>query len=136
MPMVVRRYCAILDLPVVALLDLLRQHSSDVIRVVKMVWKAEWKVREDERKMISATFFLIFNVYYASVAIRTEAVMMGYASIENRGKKMTIFASAAYASCLKSRPNDQNNRDNKSFLHWCLMPPSMCFRIVPSFTSS
>jgi len=40
-PMVVRRYCVILDLPMVTLLDLLRQHCSDVIRVVKMVWKAE-----------------------------------------------------------------------------------------------
>jgi len=38
--MVVRRYCVVLDLPVVALLDLLRQHCSVVIRVVKMVWKA------------------------------------------------------------------------------------------------
>jgi len=82
-----------------------------------MVWKAEWKVGEDERKMISATFFLIFNLYYALVAVRTEAVMMRYASVENRGRNITLFASAAYASCLKPRPNDQNNSDNKSFLH-------------------
>jgi len=67
--MVVRRYCVVLDMLVVTLLELLRQHCSVVIRVVKMVWK----VGEDERKFISAIFFLIFNVYYASVAFRTEA---------------------------------------------------------------
>jgi len=44
--------------------------------------------------------------------------MMGYASVENRDRKMTPFASAAYVSGLKPRPNDQNNRGGKCFLHW------------------
>ena len=51
--MVVRRYCVVLDMPVVTLLELLGQHCFVVIRVVKMVWK----VGEDERKFISAIFF-------------------------------------------------------------------------------
>jgi len=60
-------------------------------------------------------FLLIFNVYYTSVAIRTEAVMMGYASVENRGRKMTLFTSAAYASGLKSMLNDQNTSADLTF---------------------
>ena len=65
-------------------------------------------------------FFLIFNVFYASVGIKTEAVMMRYASGKNRGRKVDFFTSARYASGLKPRPNDQNNRGKNTFLHWCL----------------
>ena len=121
--MVVRRYCVILDLPVVMLLDLLRQHCSDIIRVVKMVWKTgvEGRRRWEKYHFYNSFFFLIFNAYYASVAIRIEAVMMEYASVENRGRNITLFVSAVYASGFKPRPNDQNNRDRKSFLHWWLL---------------
>jgi len=69
---------------------------------------------------ISELFFLIFNVFYASVGIRTEAVMMRYASGKNRGRKVDFFTSARYASGLKPRPNDQNNRGKNTFLHWCV----------------
>ena len=96
---------------------LLRHHSCGEDGVEGWSGRSE-KMRE---RWFLQLFFLIFNVYYASVAIRTEAVMMGYVSVENRGKKMTLFASAEYASCLKSRPNDQNNHGRKSFLHWSLL---------------
>jgi len=63
--------------------------------------------------------FFIFNIFYASVGIRTEAVMMRYASGKNRGRKVDFFTLARYASGLKLRPNDQNNRGKNPFLHWC-----------------
>jgi len=62
-------------------------------------------------------FFLISIVFYASVGIRTEAVMMRYASGKNRGRKVNFFTSARYASGLNPRPNDQNNRSKNPFMH-------------------
>jgi len=38
--------------------------------------------------------FLIFNAFYASVSIRTEVVMMRYASDKNRGRKVNLFLLA------------------------------------------
>jgi len=62
-------------------------------------------------------FFLFLMPTLGLDYSRTEAVMIKYVSGVNRGRKVTFFASAIYASGLKPRSKIQNNRGKNTLLH-------------------
>jgi len=56
----------------------------------------------------------------APVHLRLRHKSASMASGDNRGQKTPLLTSAQYASVLKLRQNDKNNRGKKLLLYWCL----------------
>jgi len=65
--------------------------------------------------------FLIKKKYCESMALvplQPKHKSVFIASGDNRGQKAPLLASPQYASVLKPRQNDENNRGQKPLLHW------------------